>query len=624
MMNKFLTLLLALSLLAACAAPRGASAQTKTHAADYIRDAAGGVGDTGSTTSRADPDDDGVGINALRAKDAHAGWRVENDGTVVIYGALDGTNIAAVVSAIGPAQKTLRVEAPQTVAADLTVPTNVTLTVDGTGSFTVASGKLLNIEGEFIAPNRQVFFGAGTVMLCAKGSLCYTEVARAEWFGAQPDGATASAAAINKTLAAHPNVELLRGTYVTGGTPVAIPDSLHDLTGQGSFGKTILLTNSATADILRVVGPPGGSYSSGTWFTDVNIKGLQLSRSVAPHTPTGAGADTDAAGPAGLRVQRAIRVNLTDINTQNDFHGFYLNNTVQVTGKDLFAQRWVGAGSDRYIGIDLDCLTNATAPISTNASTRLYDCKVNAPYAGDSIGLFLNGHVSDQYVYNFECDSSVKKHAWVKGVAGDPWRQQVDVHFNNPILDGYKDFGLKIQDLTPAGQLSINGGHASSGPSATGASVGLYVSNSIGVHASGFKVNGGWGTTIGVALDAGSTHNVLDVNVQDCAQPVLLSFAGQNEVTGEVSQVTKAPTQPAVSVYGATAGRNYIRMGIVAGSDVKFLYSVYIDATARGGNEVNVTRVDPNAHTTARVREGATNITAVGTTPGGNTVTGVW
>jgi hypothetical protein len=152
----------------------------------------------------------------------------------------------------------------------------------------------------------------------------------------------------------------------------------------------------------------------------------------------------------------------------------------------------------------------------------------------------------------------------------------------------------------------------------------LYITNSWGVNVSGFQIVGRPAATVGVALDGGSIHNKVDANIQDCTQPVLISTAGQNTLTGDIVQINKAPTQPAITFYGPTAGRNKVDMGIVAGAGVRFIYSVYFDATAGGGNQVNVTSVDPSAHTTARVREGATNITAVGTTPNLNNIWGVF
>lgn len=63
--------------------------------------------------------------------------------------AADFTDLATAVSAIGANVRRLLVSSPVTVSADLTIPSNISLRVEGAGIITVASGKRLYINGPF-------------------------------------------------------------------------------------------------------------------------------------------------------------------------------------------------------------------------------------------------------------------------------------------------------------------------------------------------------------------------------------------------------------------------------------------------------------------------------------------
>ena len=141
----------------------------------------GAAGNTGSTTVRADSDPDGVGVIDLQTKGAHTGLRVENDGTVTLYGPFNGSNFGSVITAIGGSTRSVRVTTAQSIPASVTVPANVCVEVEGDGPFAVASGQTLTFNC-LVAPARQVFSGPGSVAFAPGALLGPGGAAHAVWW----------------------------------------------------------------------------------------------------------------------------------------------------------------------------------------------------------------------------------------------------------------------------------------------------------------------------------------------------------------------------------------------------------------------------------------------------------
>src|ERR1051325_749225 len=111
------------------------------------------------------------------------------------YSVLSYASLSAAVSAIGSStQATLEVPVTSAVTSDLTVPSNITLLLSGTGDFNVSSTKTLTINGPIIAPLRQIFTGAGSVRF---GNL--VRIVFPQWFGAKGDGRIVTDAGITSS-----------------------------------------------------------------------------------------------------------------------------------------------------------------------------------------------------------------------------------------------------------------------------------------------------------------------------------------------------------------------------------------------------------------------------------------
>lgn len=526
-------------------------------------------------------------------------------------------SFSAAVDAAASLGKPLVISNQQSVTTK-TIPSGVTVYIVKGGSINVSTSLAFAPGSNFSAPPFQVFSGPGEVKLCVNDeNQCLIPEAYAEWWGAQADNLTDSGAAINKALASHYHVKLLNGAYKTSAA-ISVKQTHQTLEGAG-IHSTVIISTSDSADILKVVGPV--AFPSPNEWSDIHIRRLFLTRSTAPRTPTQVGTDTDDKGPMGMRFTNVIRVFVDEVISYNSFNEFYLNNTINIFLNRCYALRDAGGAVDRWVGFNMDGLTNAGTGISPNASTRMTDCIANPVYPGASTGFLIQGRISDQFLIRPET-ASAKTGILIKGIPNDSTRTQIDVHILEPILDAYTDFGIKFQDISPFGLVSVVGGYAAvKGGAPTG--IGLYITNAQGVSVtSGFQVIGFPGKTMGLAIDGSSRGNSVDIYAQDCDQPVVISKSGYNKVTGQVTQITITPTHPAITISGAAASRNVIEVGVVAPLAHRFDTSIYLE-NAGGANEINLTRVDPTAHSRYRALVNNTEVKAVGAV-GGNLFTEVF
>jgi hypothetical protein len=121
------------------------------------------------------------------------------------------TNLEAAIAGIGSTGTTLVIDADSAVDADATVPATLALEFRSGNILTVASGKVLTINGKMTAGPYQAFAGAGTVKF-AKNAV--TEI-YPEWWGTFPNGSDDSAV-LNKAIAA---------ADLTGGTNNGFEDA---------------------------------------------------------------------------------------------------------------------------------------------------------------------------------------------------------------------------------------------------------------------------------------------------------------------------------------------------------------------------------------------------------------
>ena len=158
-----------------------------------------------------------------------------------------GNNLAVALAAIGGTSQTLTVNTEITLAANTTIPTNVSLLMEKGGSITT-TGYTLTVNGAFIAGLFQVFNGTGSVIFGA-GAIDFV---RPEWWKSNDfPGTTAMQtgfqAAIDCLVASSMSTIKLASSryYLSNYVEIAADGSIIRITGEGvaSYG---MVNNGAT------------------------------------------------------------------------------------------------------------------------------------------------------------------------------------------------------------------------------------------------------------------------------------------------------------------------------------------------------------------------------------------
>lgn len=169
------------------------------------------------------------------------------------------------ITALGSTnQHTLLIPNPQTVSANLTITSNITLVFLGSGRIDPSAGVTVTINGKIIAPYRKIFGGAGTIAIGSGSVDCIVP----QWWGAVGDGVTDDTSALTAWLAAlgSGNYDstivgvrrgfLPAGKYVHTST-LAIPNSAH------VFGVSLCSVFLPTSAISTAVTQATGSVLEG-------------------------------------------------------------------------------------------------------------------------------------------------------------------------------------------------------------------------------------------------------------------------------------------------------------------------------------------------------------------------
>ncbi len=155
-----------------------------------------------------------------------------------------GTTFAAAITAIDDNDVTLIVNEAEIVAADVTVPTNVSLFFAKGGSLAVANAKTVTINGDIISGSYQIFSGAGDVTFGTDAP----GIINVRWFGATGDGTTDDTAtvqvALNRTVASNKTLKLSAGTYCLES------QVSYDITTTGNPERIIIIGDKYQTTIL--------------------------------------------------------------------------------------------------------------------------------------------------------------------------------------------------------------------------------------------------------------------------------------------------------------------------------------------------------------------------------------
>ena len=173
----------------------------------------------------------------------------------------DYLSLADAVAQLGATPVTLYINSPQTVTANLVIPSTLLLRVISPNVITINNGVTLTINGPLSAGLYQIFEGTGTVVL---GPGTVVEV-YPQWWGAVVDGVSDDSTAIQSAINTDQPVYLSRGNYGCNADIELLPGTR--ITGIGNLyfsGNYGISANNADYFQLKgfgIIGADGASQA---------------------------------------------------------------------------------------------------------------------------------------------------------------------------------------------------------------------------------------------------------------------------------------------------------------------------------------------------------------------------
>lgn len=333
-------------------------------------------------------------VDAIRQDIANAGGAI--NGVTDASTAVD-FNTAISTACGDSAIKTLRVSNLQTVSGNITVCSNVTLWIIGSGRISINTSVTLIINGPLIAPVRKIFEGAGTVQ-----GLTF---ARGEWFGCARDGSTDDTTclqtALNSISSGGGKLVAGKGTYKI----TAVLSVPSDIQIEGEGMAATFFKGQITSAIFRSPNTASKYYrwtfvnftcdntdkanAGGICFDLTNVDDARFERVNAQNVETGykidAGSGQTAANNTLLDVYCLTAVTCASIKkgATTELRGFRANNVT--TGIDINDSTGTYLWSPKIEAFTTGIRLGAT---TATTHTRLFSpILINTPTVGTGISI---------------------------------------------------------------------------------------------------------------------------------------------------------------------------------------------------------------------------------------------
>ncbi len=307
-------------------------------------------------------------------------------------------------------------------------------------------------RGEFTEryPRRSVASGASHANVAPAATPPPQDVTYAEWFGAQGNGTTDDASAINAAIASLPNtggyLQLLAKVYLVGST-IVVTRAKIGVHGEGP-DVSVLLANFPAADVLRFSG------SSNNKITSNVVRDLSIERA-------------DDVGPtngAGLSVSFVQAMKITDVTARTHFIGFYFYGTNNVETVRCHSLRELATGASQFYGFYIDGGDH-------NLSIGFDHCLAVADnFTGTSYGFYLTGALINDTFFD-ACEADAVSYGLYVDGTGSKGNYNFDIHLSRFISDPFYIAGIYVKNLSQYGMLEVNGGWTDSGNSSSQANI---------------------------------------------------------------------------------------------------------------------------------------------------------
>lgn len=415
------------------------------------------------------------------------------------------SSLSAAITAIGSTQTTLRISSTQTVSANLTIPTTITIKRTGTGKFSLASGVVLTLNCDVEADRSQLFVYADNTSRVAFGQYGKVSTLKPEWWGAKGDATqdnwlylqrmfdSVTPGLVGTSISAR--ILLTQGIYDHTDRLVWIGDQSSSLTIESDMPTPYGAVN---ASVLRYTGADGGEqfYTSGA--NRIVLKGVGFNSNAKSRVgfhPDGS--NEDSTSP--INITNATRVGNAVEFTLASAHSWGTVNSATIT--DVA----------RTSGTKLSVLTTA-APHGATVSTLTAPSFVHLYIAGNDTT--TNGvwraEVTGTSTFTFVQSGTTNTYAG--GTVKWSFPYPVDIA-------GISDYGLSTTFpaiLTDTDKFAVQ--TAVTLTDTTGTATRTYAKSSNGIHVEGctfYGFHGAGSAGLALAHPTGATPQVATLVVKD-------------------------------------------------------------------------------------------------------------
>ena len=499
--------------------------------------------------------------------------------------------INAAVAAIGSTQTTLLVSNAQTLTANLTIPSTLSLIISKGGSIVKASTYTLTINGTFEAGLYQVFSGFSTGDITfAVGSV---KEGYPEWWGAVADnGAVGQAeelAAIENCFSACCVTRLQPADYSISSilklntSNRTLVGSGWDYIGAGTATRILVPDGSSTVIQVGLDTQPGGGIND--FLQAVTVSNLMVGRAVAP---------VIASNCVGIRSQYTLYQKMDNISSVGSMRGFEFIGTVGSQFNNLWTSRTLegtGGGADYWRGYYI----NGTHIVASGGNASIYlnyiQAGITAGLLSDSTGILIDDAWADTFITQPEIGACVVGIA-IQGDSDAAYGYgEVDLHIIKPVIDTYSFAGIYILNLSKYGAISINGGYAAPGGGTT-PTASIYVKDSNSpVSINNFQHILGPAVTPGlVIINSSNVTSIGNIYSESSSSPISMDGASNCVFMDRSTNYSKVAS---AVVYMTNSTRNKFEM-TCSGASNKVTLGYRADSTGNEYNEFNCTGLDPN------------------------------
>lgn len=533
-----------------------------------------------------------------------------------------------------------------TISTNTTVADDIALIGQYEYPITINNGITLTINGPFTAGLFQVFNCVGTGKVVFNPNT--TSVGYPEWWGAVAgDNTVDSSIGINACIIALPQTILQAGDYyIDSRIVIQIQGRALLGTGYGYGGnpgsaavptsRLLLTDGSMTGMLIGYDDNPGtGSNDYESYSFGATVKNIAVVRDVAPIALSPFTQPTlpmPANLPVGIQITYAGATELVNVDVWDSIVGIFMCATVGCRLTQCRSNRATAAasGNDYFNAFYLDGFASSFATAGQNASTYLTDCSAQCRVealssTNASQAYVLNQAFNDLFLFRPEAINFFTGIV-VKGSQGTvKEKSDVDLHIIGAIIDIYRGSGIKIDDVSEYGAVSIMDGYFAPLAGMTGADYpGIQIANSTGAISFVNNQVIGWMTLTSIAFVIDNSSGLLFKNNMyvGCSKKATC-FNVKNSRFEDIYSNPNEGVVAAIALDNCT--RNYISPTVKAGAGN--LFTVGIEMTSSNTfTEVNCTGIDPTSITGGSANKlfyNSTQITAAGVFGTNNLASGI-